>query len=458
MGSALLIAGFWESRQEGDIMNKKLNHDLLGETSEIECLRLITDGSGIGYQNGIATFVPGLLPGETGEIVVYEAKKKWQRAHLQSVTKRSPLRLDPPCTVYEQCGGCQLQHTTYEETLLWKQRWVSDALTRIGKINVEVKPTIGMEQPWRYRNKVRLHRKSDGQLGYYKEKSQALVDFQDCLLLSKPMNRWIRLTREFLADSYPEIHTLTFRENKKNEGLLLLEGTPTKMLSAEENPEFFETLSEQGLRSVWGTDEEGSLVLIWGDEEFNQTILDMTFEISPLSFLQVNSQQTDILYKLVLSSAALTGEEIVWDLYSGIGTLALALASKAKKVTGIEENPYAVENAIKNAVDNHAVGHVEFLKGKVEQRIMKIEEQPDVVVLDPPRAGLHPEVVLRLLELRPQRIIYVSCDPGTLARDLGVLTQGGYWVKSVQPVDMFPWTMHVECIIMMTYCGSKEKK
>ena len=279
-------------------MNNNLNHDRLGETSEIECLRLITDGSGIGYQNGIATFVQGLLPGETGEIEVYEAKKKWQRAQLRKITKRSPNRLEPPCSAFEQCGGCQLQHTTYEETLLWKQRWVEDALTRIGKLNVEVKPTIGMEQPWRYRNKVRLHRKPDGQLGYFKEKSKELVDFEDCHLLSERMNHWIRLTEEFLAGSYPEIHTLTFRENTQNEGLLLLEGTPTKVLSAEENQEFFKALSEQGLRSVWGTDDEGSLVLIWGDEEFSQTILDLSFEVSPLSFLQVNSQQTNVLYKL----------------------------------------------------------------------------------------------------------------------------------------------------------------
>lgn len=430
-------------------MNNKLNQKLLGETLVVNCVRLLSDGSGVGYQNGIATFVPGLLPGEIGEITIYEAKKKWQRGHLQRVTKHSPLRLDPPCTVYEQCGGCQLQHTTYEETLEWKQHWVKEALSRIGKIDVAVNPTIGMEKPWRYRNKVRLHRESDGQIGYYKEKSKVLVDFQDCLLLSERMNHWIRLTREYLTGSYPEIHTLTFRENTKAEGLLLLEGTPERVLSAEGNSDFFKALSEQGIRSVWGTDSEGRANLIWGEAEFGQMILDMTFEVSPLSFLQVNSQQTDVLYKLVLEGAALTGEEIVWDLYSGIGTLTLAMAKKAKKVTGIEENPFAVENAVQNAVNNQAIGHVEFLLGKVEQRMMKLEEQPDVVVLDPPRAGMHPEVVQRLLELKPPSILYVSCDPGTLARDLGMLTQGGYKVSKVQPVDMFPWTMHVETVIVL---------
>lgn len=441
MDSAHLI------EKKGILMNNTLDQDSLGEKSNLECLRLISDGSGVGYMNGIATFVPGLLPGETGEVEVYQAKKKWQRARLQKIIKRSQERIDAPCSVFEGCGGCQLQHTTYEETLQWKQRWVEDTLLRIGKLSVEVKPTIGMSVPWRYRNKACLHREPSGKLGYYKEKSKDLVHFQDCLLLSERMNRWIRLTEEFLREGFADIHTLTFRENTKGEGLLLLEGSPTKVLSAEANPEFFEALFKEGLRSVWGIDAEGSLELIWGDEVFSQTILDLTFEVSPLSFLQVNPLQTDVLYSHVLAVANLTGEETVWDLYSGIGTLALALARKAKKVTGIEENPFAVEDAIQNAVNNNAIGHVEFLVGKVEARMMKIEEQPDLVVLDPPRAGIHPAVVKRLLELKPGRMVYVSCDPGTLARDLGMLTQGGYRVDSVQPVDMFPWTMHVETIV-----------
>ncbi|HZK54221.1 MAG TPA: 23S rRNA (uracil(1939)-C(5))-methyltransferase RlmD [Desulfosporosinus sp.] len=429
--------------------NKLLENKALGETSSLECLRLLSDGSGIGYMNGIATFVPGLLPGETGEVVVYEAKKKWQRARLLSIIKCSSERIEAPCSVFEGCGGCQLQHTNYEETLRWKQRWVEDALTRIGKVSVEVKPVIGLPVPWRYRNKARLHREPTGKLGYYKEKSKDLIHFSDCLLLSERMNRWIRLTEEFLKEGFEEIHTLTFSENIKKEGTLLLEGTPKKVLSAEDNPEFFEALFKEGVRSVWGTDSEGGLSLVWGEEAFQQTILDMTFDVSPLSFLQVNSIQTDVLYTHVLEEAALTGEEIVWDLYSGIGTLAIALSSKSQKVTGIEENPFAVEDAIQNAVNNNAVGHVEFLKGKVESRMMKIEEQPDVVVLDPPRAGMHPIVVQRLLELKPQRIIYVSCDPGTLARDISVLSLGGYKVESVQPVDMFPWTQHVETVVCL---------
>ncbi|MDD4403015.1 MAG: 23S rRNA (uracil(1939)-C(5))-methyltransferase RlmD [Desulfitobacteriaceae bacterium] len=423
------------------------------EKLKLECLRLISDGSGIGYMNGIATFVPGLLPGEIGEVEVYETKKKWQRARLLRIIKPSSERINVPCSVFERCGGCQLQHTTYEETLIWKQRWVEDALVRIGGMSVEVKPVIGMPEPWRYRNKARLHRGRTGKLGYYKKKSKELIHFSDCLLLSERMNRWIRLAEEFLADidRLAEIHTITFRENTRGEGLLLLEGSSSlKVLSAEDNSEFLASLFKEGVRSIWRNDSEGGLAPVWGREVFSHTILGINFRVSPFSFLQVNPLQTEVLYSRVLAGAALTGKETVWDLYSGIGTLTLALAPKAKKITGIEENPYAVEDAIQNVVNNNVGCHVEFLQGKVETRIMKLNGQPNVVVLDPSRTGMHPLVVRRLLELKPQRIMYVSCDPGTLARDLGVLTQGRYRVDSVQPVDMFPWTRHVETVVLIT--------
>ncbi len=442
------------------MIDQKLDSKINGkkkDKSELECLRLISDGSGIGYMNGIATFVPRLLPGEIGEVEVYEAKKKWQRAHLLRLIKPSSERLNAPCSVFERCGGCQLQHTTYEETLIWKQRWVEDALSRIGKISVEVKPVLGMLEPWRYRNKARLHREQTGKLGYYKKKSKELIHFSDCLLLSERMNRWIRLAEDFLADidRLAKIHTITFRENTRGEGLLLLEGSSSlKVLSAEKGAEktaeFFAALFKEGVRSVWRNDSVGGLAPVWGTEVFSHTLLGMSFNVSPFSFMQVNPLQAEVLYSNVLAGAALTRNEVVWDLYSGVGTLTILLAAKAQKVIGIEENPYAVKDAMQNAVNNNADGHVEFLQGKVESRIMNLDERPDVVVLDPPRTGMHPNVRQRLLELKPRRIIYVSCDPGTLARDLGVLTQGGYRVEIVQPVDMFPWTSHVETVVLMS--------
>jgi 23S rRNA (uracil1939-C5)-methyltransferase len=435
--------------QQSDQANSDDKHKL---NFKMECLRLLSDGSGVGYVNGTATFVQGLLPGEIGEVDVYETKKKWQRARLGSLLQPSPERCEPPCTVFKECGGCQLQHMTYQETLYWKKQWVEDAITRIGKISAEVQSVLGMPNPWRYRNKVRLHCAKSGELGYYQEKSKALVRFKDCLLISERMNRCIRKTEEFLMSEYSPLdqpQALTFRENTQQKLLLLIEGGSIQAFHSPKAQKFFEKLLSDGLCAVWRTDPKGSLRLLWGDEVFQQTILDMTFNASPLSFLQVNSQQTNVLYLEVLTRAGLNGNEVVWDLYSGIGTLTLALARKAKKVTGIEENPGAVADALRNAKNQRDLGCVKFLEGKVELRIPEMDEQPDVVVLDPPRAGMHPEVVKRLIDVRPQRIVYVSCDPGTLARDLGLLAAGGYKIDSVQPVDMFPWTQHVETVVRL---------
>ncbi|WP_407312332.1 23S rRNA (uracil(1939)-C(5))-methyltransferase RlmD [Desulfosporosinus sp. SB140] len=447
--------------------SKSLNQKKIRDSFQMDCLRLLSDGSGIGYQEGLATFVPRLLPGETGLVEVIESKKKFQRARLLTVIRHSPERVDPPCHVFEECGGCQLQHMTYTETLKWKQRWVEDALLRIGKLNIPVRPTIGMAAPWRYRNKVRLHRDQTGQLGYFKEKSRVLVRFQDCLLLSERMNRWIRRTEEFLtgkdgqgqggtsteslSQELAEIHTLTFRENTQQEGLLLLEGGNYPAVAAEvkNNPGFLNALAKDRLRSIWWADSQGDLKLVWGDETFCHTILGNSFKVTPLSFLQVNSLQTEILYELVRTAAELSGEEQVWDLYTGIGTLALTLAPNAKKVLGIEENPFAVQDARINAANHGNSAKVDFLVGKVEDVMISSEDKPDVVILDPPRAGMHPNVIKRLLEIEPKRIVYVSCDPGTLARDLGILAAGKYRVESVQSVDMFPWTGHVETVVLL---------
>ena len=451
---------------------------------KFECLRLASDGSGVGYADGLATFVQGLLPDEVGTVKVLEKKKTWQRAELLTLDKASPQRNVPPCSVYEACGGCRLQHTTYEETLAWKARWVEDALRRIGKIQVEgkVRPTLGMAEPWRYRNKARLHR-SQGQIGYYQSKTKEVVPFTDCLLLSERMNQWIAQTKEFLGEEYPELETVTFRENPAGEGMLLLESTVgipefaglseegevpalpdgevsgqftdgTSGLFTGNHPQISD-LENIGVSSIWGLGSDSHLqALSGGPLEVN--ILGLDFRVSPLTFLQVNFAQMEVLYSLVLEFAELTGEEIVWDLYSGIGTLTLALARQAREVWGIEENSYAIQDARENAQRN-AIANVRFSAGKVEDLCAEWQTAPDLVVLDPPRAGADKKVIEQFLRLQPERIIYVSCDPGTLARDVGRLAEGGYVVERVQPVDMFAWTGHVECVIMMTNSGSKGK-
>lgn len=436
------------------------------EMFEIECLRLSTDGSGVGYdEEGKATFIPGMLPGERGQVLLTEKKKSWQKAQLLSLENNAKERVNPPCRVFDICGGCQLQHLSYAETLKWKERWVRDTLERIGKIDLEyvdVYPTIGMDEPWRYRNKVRLHRTAAGELGYYQEKSRKIVEFPDCLLISESMNEWIRKIREGLEnvstlDGLQQIRNITFRENSKGEGMVIFDSL-TKSDILTEAMQFLKKLLSKApkIQSVWGIDKRGIPELWWGQEFLSEEILGLTYKLSPLAFLQVNPLQTQKLYSTALDWAEITKQSRVWDLYCGIGTITLALAQKADKVWGIEENPYAVEDARINAELNN-ISNVEFLQGKVEDVLQQITEKPDVVVLDPPRAGVHARVLNRLKEVKPERIVYISCDPGTLARDVGKLQEEGYRVKRVQPVDMFPWAAHVETIIMMTKCGSEDK-
>jgi len=462
-------------------MNEKNKSNPINEKIGIECLRLSSEGSGVGYDHGRATFISGMLPGERGQVLITEKRKSWQRARLLSLTNEANERINPPCRVFGTCGGCQLQHLNYAETLKWKERWVRDALERIGKINlehVEVYPTLGMEEPWRYRNKVRLHRTPSGELGYYQEKSRATVEFPDCLLISDSMNQWVReiqeglnkasktrvssalgtssTSEEALASSgslvleLDRIRNITFRENIKGEGMLIFDSFSRSEIPLQIFASLKEVLSSNPkIQSVWGINRQGVPELWWGQEFLTEEILGLKFKLSPLAFLQVNPLQTRKLYSTALDWAGITKESQVWDLYSGIGTITLVLAQKAYKVWGIEENPYAVEDARINVELNH-IFNVEFLQGKVEDVLLQVPGSPDVVVLDPPRAGVHRRVLDRLIEVKPERIIYVSCDHGTLARDLGILQRAGYTVKKVQPVDMFPWTQHVETVVLMS--------
>lgn len=423
---------------------------VINRVINLEGLRLSSEGMAVGYHEGKATFVPGLLPGEIGQVQIVEVKKNWQRGKLLRILQASADRVNPPCSVFPVCGGCQLQHLRYEQALVWKKQWVADALARIGKISLDsvtIRPVIGMDHPWRYRNKVRLHCGEQGSLGYYQQKSKATVPFADCLLISERMNRWVREAEGLLGKDdkkfISQVTSITIRENSQGEGMLILDSLPEGYLADASLQ-----AAAPGIRSIWGINSSGEPERIAGQGDFSEDVLGAEFKISPLAFMQVNPTQTRRLYHTVLDWAELSKEKVVWDLYCGIGTITLALAAKAKKVWGIEENPYAVADAVENAKLNQ-IDNVEFIPGKVEDTFRQISDRPDIVVLDPPRAGAHKRVLERLLELGPDQIIYVSCDPGTLARDLGILQSGGYQVDVVQPVDMFPWTVHVETVVLL---------
>lgn len=434
----------------------------------VECVRLASDGAGVGYVRGLVTFVPGLLRGETGLVHIEERKKRFQRGKLVKLIQPAAVRQDPPCPVFRVCGGCQLQHMNYAETLLWKNLWVQDALERVGKVRVRVEPVLGMDFPWRYRNKVTLHRgkayvpggvnerceiaqqgrgpQGNGPLavlGYYQNRSHVTVPFHDCLLLSERMNAWIH-TVSGVIGGFPGIEDIILRESRAGDGLLLIKNS----ISGRDSDFAVTRTFIPEVGSAWAVRAADTPLLLWGQEMMEVSFLGVDFKVSPLAFLQVNYSMAEKLYSLVRQFADLRGKECVWDLYSGVGTLSLIVAGGAHEVYGIEENPFAVEDARRNA-DLNGFGHVHFLGGKVEKNLPRLPRKPDVVIMDPPRAGVTADVIDHILRCRPGKIIYVSCDPGTLARDLSRLVRGGYQVSLVQPVDMFPWTRHTEVVVLL---------
>lgn len=424
---------------------------------EIEIMRLASDGTGVGYIDGKTTFVIGMLPGEKGTVQIEENKNNYQRAKVLEIRNHSKDRNTPDCPVYLECGGCSLQHMNYEYSLYWKCQWILDALQRIGGIqNIEVEPVIGMTEPWRYRNKAVLHRSRDGGFGYHREKTNQVISFEDCLLLRKSMNKKILKLQKIMGNCCPGIKTATFRESNHGKALIMLDGNvkdngelDKKVKVLRREPEFSPDICSisipRGNTAFWGT----------GSQFLNEHIDNIRFRVSPRAFLQVNPTQTAKLYSVVLNCAQLTGQEEVWDLYCGIGTITLLLAKRVRKVIGMEENPQAIEDALINAKDN-GITNVRFIQGKVEDKMKALTGNPDIIITDPPRAGMKPEVVEKLLKSRPKKMIYVSCNPATLARDLKVLTSsdegidGGYVIQKIQPVDMFPWTSHVETVVLMS--------
>lgn len=416
---------------------------------EIEIKRLTPEGLGVGYHQGKITFVPGWLPGETGVVAVSESKKNWQRANPVHRLTAAENRMAPACPIFSVCGGCQLQHLSYEETLRYKLRWIQENLLRIGKIETKVKPVIGMSDPWRYRNKATLHLQN-GKMGYYPQKTNTVIQFEDCRLLNKEMNQWIKTVECFLQENMnnsTESTTVTFRRNQAGEGLIVLGKLPVGIEKKARN--LAKRFGCTAKCSIWGFNNRGKLQHIAGPESLRVNILGIDFAVSPLAFLQVNSVQTEILYSKIVELADLKGTEVVWDLYCGAGTISLALAHQAGYVYGIEINAAAVRDAKKNALLNQ-ITNVEFIAGKAEEELFKISSRPDAIILDPPRAGADRSLLEAIIKLQTEKVIYTSCDSRTLARDLAIMVEGGYEIVEVQPVDMFPWTGHVETVVLMS--------
>jgi 23S rRNA (uracil1939-C5)-methyltransferase len=431
---------------------------------------LTHDGLGVAKINGFPIFVKNGLPGERAKIKVIKVKKGYGYGRLIELYEQSPDRAEPPCPVYKQCGGCQLQHLSYDGQLRAKQKHVKEVMARIGKLeNVIVHPVIGMKDPWRYRNKAQVpvgEREGGLVAGFYQERSHEIIDMDACLIQQEMNDAVVRTVKKicekYRIPAYNEVtHKGVLRHIMARYGaatqevmVVLITRTaelPHKKKIVQEIIEsvpnvksIIQNINPKRTNVIMGDETK----VLWGAEYIYDYIGDIKFAISARSFYQVNPEQTKVLYEKALAYAQLTGEETVIDAYCGIGTISLFLAKKAKKVYGVEVVPEAIEDAKRNAALN-SITNVEFAVGEAEAVIPKWYEQgirADCIVVDPPRKGCDETLLQTIIAMKPKRVVYVSCNPATLARDLRILEDGGYQTIEVQPVDMFPHTAHVECV------------
>lgn len=458
-----------------------------GQIYELKIDDMSSEGHGIGRIEGMAVFVGGTVVGDIVKAELTKLKKNYAFGRLTEIVEPSPDRVAASCRYSADCGGCSLQAMSYEGQLRLKRKMVTDKLIRIGGIEGPlVHETIGMYIPQRYRNKAQFPVGEAGgtdraAVGFYKAKSHQVVNCDQCLIQSEPAEVLAKVLREYMRTDH-----VTAYDEKTGKGLIRHLVVKTAFGTGEvmailvingkglPNGEKLvymmdDAVSGLGPDPVTGTEYSlESVVLninkkktseIMGEDCITlagkPTILEqaggLKFEISPLSFYQVNPVQMVKLYDKALEYVALTGEETVLDLYCGVGTIGLYCASRAKKVIGIESVKAAVIDANRNAVINGIV-NAEFICGRAEEELPKLVAQgvtADVIILDPPRAGCDPALLDAVVQARPDRIVYVSCDPATLARDIKILSDKGYRFIEAQPVDMFPHTGHVEVIILL---------
>lgn len=431
-----------------------------------------TNGEGVGRHDNLTVFVEGALPDEEILSEVTQSKKNYAVAKLVKILRESKDRVKPFCPIYDECGGCQLQHLSYAAQVKWKRQQVIDAVKHIGKLDgVEILDTIGMENPLRYRNKMQFpvaRVKSGMVIGCYARGSHKIVDTDSCMIQREGMNEVLVAVKKILdkynVSAYDEdTHRGVLRHVMSRIGyngdLMIVLVTATKNLPSEKNivkailhalPQVVSV--QQNIQTFHNNVILGrETKVLYGKPTIKDKIGKLTFNISARSFFQVNTAQAEILYNVALKFAGLTGRETVIDAYCGIGTITLFLAKSARKVYGIEIVPTAIEDAKKNARENN-IRNAEFLAGdtvKIIPRLFHEGVRADVVIVDPPRAGCDQKVLEIFAAMNPQKIIYVSCNPATLARDLAVLRELNYTAEKIQPVDMFPFSSHVESVALI---------
>ena len=475
-----------------------------GQEIKVRIIDIGMRGEGIGkLEDGYTVFIKDAVVGDHVRASIMKANKSYAYAHLDQILQASPHRVEPLCPVARQCGGCQLQALSYEQELIYKQNKVRVDLIRIGgfpekEIDAVMEPIVGMQDnptgPWRYRNKaqVPVGKNSAGRIvaGFYAGRTHSIIPMTDCMLgheINKDIiDRVLTYMEIRNVPPYNEetgkglIRHILIRSGKFSGQIMVcivangdslpyesdlvehLQNVPgMTSIVLNVNKERTNVILGRKLRTLWGKDEIEDTLHVYDvmtDGEFVPAAEAVTFRISPLSFYQVNPEQTQKLYSLAMNYAHLTGKETVWDLYCGVGTISLFMARRAKKVCGVEIIPEAIENAEQNAARN-GIENAEFFVGKAEEVLpayvqarKAAGEDPDidVICVDPPRKGCDSKCLETILEIRPERVVYVSCDPATLARDLRILADGGYELRKLRPVDQFGHTVHVETVCLLS--------
>ena len=457
------------------------------------------DGEGIGKADGFPLFIKDAVMGDTVEAKIVKCKKNYAYARVEKVVTPSPFRIEPPCKCYRQCGGCQIQALSYEKQLIFKQEKVKNNLLRIGGFSTAtldrvMEPIVGMDDPFRYRNKAQYPIGTDKQgnpvAGFYAGRTHSIIPNTDCYLGKEENGEILHVILQYMKDFHVKAYeeetgtgilrhvlirtgfytgeimvclVINARGNRKGSYLPAQEELLKRLASVKGmtsvsvsiNTEKTNVIMGKEIHTIWGKDTITDLIKVRDVEKEGMPYTGeaLTFAISPLSFYQVNPMQTEKLYSLALSYAGLTGRESVWDLYCGIGTISLFMALRSGSVNGVEIIPQAIADARENAKRNQ-INNVSFFTGRAEEVLPaayeKEESHPDVIVVDPPRKGCDEKCLQTMLKMAPARIVYVSCDPATLARDLRILCEGGYELKRVRPVDQFAHTVHIETVCLLS--------
>lgn len=436
------------------------------EIYDIEITGLTSEGFGVGRVDGMAVFVPYAIPGEVCSVKIVKVNKSYAYGKMLEIKKASEDRCKPKCPVYYRCGGCGLAHMNYERELEFKTDKVLQLIRRTAGLDTPVEKCVGSPLVEGYRNKAQYPvgiKEGKVTAGFFAKRSHDLVPGVDCLIQSELSRRVtaavIEYMEKFGVEPYSEesgkgkIRHIYVRSGKSG-ALLTVVVNGRKLPMAENLVEIVRESCPEVCGIIVNVNSKKTNVVlgdecitIWGKDSLSDTLCNLEFEISPKSFYQVNHDQTEALYAKAKELADLSGEETVLDLYCGIGTISLFMADSAKRVYGVEIVPDAIENAKRNA-ERNGITNAEFFVGDAKLAAAKITDA-DVVITDPPRAGCDREVIDHILRIAPKRIVYISCNPATLARDLKIFSENGYEPKTICPYDLFPRTEHVECCVLL---------